>query len=435
MTSQPRNSEPTPKRRGRILCVTSNFPRWKGDSTTPFVLHLAQDLQQLGWTVDVLAPHAEADTASREYLEGVHVERFHYLWPRTLQTVCYHGGALVNLRSNRSNFLKLPALVLCQWIAILWRLMLRRYDVVHSHWVLPQGFTGTLASGLFGVPHVITIHGGDVFALRGKVSEAFKRFSLKRADVVTVNSSVTQHAVNLLEPSLKKLRVIPMGVDVDGSREVEIAQIQQIRQRYCTDGGSLLVFIGRVVAEKGVEDFIQAVEILLQSGIAVSALIIGEGQHRQRFTEMVDSRALSRSIHFTGWVDSSSIYGFFKAADVFVGPSRRADDGWVEAQGLTFLEAMAAGIPVVATRCGGIIDSVEDGVTGLLVDERSPQQIAAAVNRILGDSELRDLLTQNAELRVRERFSRQSSAESFCRAISEACGTAYVSAKKEEHAP
>ena len=79
---------------GRILCLTSNFPRWEGDSTTPFVLHLAQDLQALGWRVDVLAPHAPG-AAVRETLGGVRVERFRYLWPERLETVCYRGGALI----------------------------------------------------------------------------------------------------------------------------------------------------------------------------------------------------------------------------------------------------------------------------------------------------------------------------------------------------
>lgn len=91
---------------GRILVVTSNFPRWQGDSTTPFVLHLAQDLQNLGWHVDVLAPHSPG-SARREVIEGVTAERFRYLWPTRLQTVCYQGGALINLRlSPRSKRLE-----------------------------------------------------------------------------------------------------------------------------------------------------------------------------------------------------------------------------------------------------------------------------------------------------------------------------------------
>jgi phosphatidylinositol alpha-1,6-mannosyltransferase len=151
---------------GRILCVTSNFPRWTGDSTTPFVLHLAQDLQQLGWHIDILAPHAEG-TALRETLGGVQVERFRYLWPSSLETVCYQGGALINLRKNRTNYLKLPALISSECLNLFLRLKGGKYDLLHSHWILPQGFTGILTAGLLRIPHVTTVHGGDVLVCKG----------------------------------------------------------------------------------------------------------------------------------------------------------------------------------------------------------------------------------------------------------------------------
>ena len=156
--------------------VTSSLPRWEGDSTTPFVLHLARDLMDLGWRVRLLAPHAPS-AAVREELQGVPVERFRYLVPESSQTVCYQGGALVNLRDRPANYLKLPALVVAEWCALTRRLLRGGVDLVHSHWVLPQGLVGTLACGPLGVRHVVTVHGGDVFGLRGPFLEALKRRS------------------------------------------------------------------------------------------------------------------------------------------------------------------------------------------------------------------------------------------------------------------
>jgi len=190
-------------KRGRVLCVTSNFPRWAGDSTTPFVLHLAQDLQDRGWQVDVLAPHAEG-TALRETLGGVQVERFRYLWPPELETVCYRGGALINLRKDRTNYLKLPALLTSQYLNTAHRLIKGKHELLHSHWILPQGFTGVLTAGFFGIPHVTTVHGGDVFGLQGTLFTKFKRFTLRHADAVTVNSSVTEKAVTAIAPDLRE---------------------------------------------------------------------------------------------------------------------------------------------------------------------------------------------------------------------------------------
>ena len=398
-------------RRGRILCATSNFPRWAGDSTTPFVLHLAQDLQALGWSVDVLAPHAPG-CATRETLGGIKVERFRYLWPDSQQTVCYQGGALINLRKRRSNAIKLPLLVGVEWAAVMRRLASRRYDLLHSHWILPQGFTGVLAAKPFRVPHVITVHGGDVFALKGGVMASFKRFTLRNANAVTVNSSVTEAAVRELGPGAAPIHRIPMGVSVEHVAP-DAEPVKAIRDRYLRDGGPLLVFVGRVVEEKGVRDLIDAVGILRSSLPGVRALIVGEGQDRPELEQYVASDGLVDSVSFTGWVQPDEVAYYMAAADIFVGPSRRAENGWVEAQGLTFLEAMVARVPVIATRLGGVVDSVQDGVTGMLVDERAPDQIADAVRTLAADPGLVERLKQTAHAEVTRRFSREVSAAAF----------------------
>jgi len=167
----------------KILCVTSNFPRWSGDSTTPFVLELAKDLRRHDWIVDILAPHAPG-AAKSELIDGVRVFRFQYLYPQALQTVCYQGGALINLKKNPLNYFALLFLVTAQFIAIKKLLSAGSYDLIHSHWILPQGFNGALAHRLTSIPHVLTVHGGDVFGLQGSLMEAFKKLSLRDADFV-----------------------------------------------------------------------------------------------------------------------------------------------------------------------------------------------------------------------------------------------------------
>jgi glycosyltransferase involved in cell wall biosynthesis len=228
-------------RQGRLLVVTSNYPRWEGDSTTPFVLHLTQHLQHLGWETDVLAPHAPG-AARDETLGAVPVHRFRYLLPEKAQTVCYQGGALVNLRQNRSNLLKLPALVGAEWATVVRRLRRGAYDAVHAHWVLPQGLVGVLAA--WKVPVVVTVHGGDVFALDQPVLRAAKRLAFRQAAAVTVNSSATERAVlDLGAP--KRLERIPMGIDVDPP--VDAALVDRVRAEHRSGSGPLVALVGRVV--------------------------------------------------------------------------------------------------------------------------------------------------------------------------------------------
>jgi len=400
------------KGRGRILCVTSNFPRWAGDSTTPFVLNLAEDLQALGWQVDVLAPHAPG-AARKEAINGVNVERFRYVLPESKQTVCYQGGALVNLRKRPLEKLKLPLLVAAEFAAITWRLLTRRYDVIHSHWILPQGFTGMLASKLLRVPHVITVHGGDIFSLKGNFMNQLKRAALRSANAVTVNSSFTRKAVEDLAHPLRNLQRIPMGVDASPLSDAERQQAQALRDQYRQQNGPLLVFVGRLVEEKGAQDAITAVQLLRERLPETRLLVIGEGQDRSQLEDQVAHLALQEHVLFLGWVEPKEVRAHMAAADAFLGPSRTAQDGWVEAQGLTFLEAMAAGAPVVASRLGGIVDSVRDGETGILVDEKSPQQIADAVLKIAASPGLRENFRVAAASMLTEEFSRECSASAF----------------------
>lgn len=397
---------------GRILCVTSNYPRWAGDSTTPFVLHLAQDLQALGWQVDVLAPHAPGAALS-ETLGGVRVERFRYLWPERAQTVCYQGGALINLRKNPLNKLKLPALVAAETLAIASRLRHRDYDLLHSHWILPQGFTGHFARSVRPLPHVLTVHGGDVFGLRGRIMQQFKRMALRAADAVTVNSSVTGQAVIDTAGQPHRLERIPMGVSIEPSDARQQTEAAALRAKHRRGSGPLLLFVGRIVEEKGVGDLLQATAQLRNSHPDVHALIVGDGQDREDLRRQATEVGVADHVTFTGWVEPADVPAYFSAADIFIGPSRTARNGWIEAQGLTFLEAMVAGLPVIATRTGGIVDTVVDGETGLLVPERSPEQIASAVRRLLDDTDLAGRITAAARHRILREFSREASAAHF----------------------
>lgn len=402
---------------GRILCVTSNFPRWGGDSTTPFVLHLAQDLQRLGWHVDVLAPHAPG--ASRaELLGGVHVERFRYAWPERSQTVCYQGGALINLRKRPSEHLKLPVLVAAEISAVLRRLRSGHYDLLHSHWILPQGFAGMIARRLRPTRQVITVHGGDVFGLRGRFMLALKRAALRDADAVTVNSSATEKAVGELVPVISNLRRIPMGIAAETPGAHARQQAILLARRICPRAEPLLLFVGRLVDEKGVEDLLHALALLKQQGRPFRALILGEGQDRESLEHLSAEMGLNSVVCFTGWVDPQHVPIHLLAADMLIAPSRTAANGWVEAQGLSLLEAMALGTPVIATRCGGIPDAVQHEHTGLLVDERCPDQLAAAIARLIADSGLRARLAEAARQRATNRFSREASAYAFSELMS-----------------
>ncbi|MDH3232945.1 MAG: glycosyltransferase [Alphaproteobacteria bacterium] len=389
---------------GRVLVVTSSFPRWVGDASGSFVLNLAQDLLACGWRVDVLAPHAPG-TKVREDMDGVRVERFRYLWPARLETLCYGGGILGNLRHDRLNILKVPPLVLGEGGALLRRLVRRRYDVVNSHWLVPQGLLAALTTRLCGVRHVSTVHGSDVLALTGRTVSALNRFTLRQADAVTVNSAATRAAVDAIAPGLHRLRTIPMGIAIDAAPDADA--VARIRARHRRGAGPLLVFVGRLVREKGVGDLIDALARLVPTNPDIAAIVVGEGPDRAEFRQRAAQAGVADRIAFIGQVPPDQALQYMAAGDIFVGPS------WIEAFGLVFAEALSVGTPVIGTAIGGIAECVIHEKSGLLVAPRAPEALAAAVERFVADPEFASRTVQAGRAMVQGKLSRKATARAF----------------------
>jgi len=309
-------------------------------------------------------------------------------------------------------------LVGAEVVAVTGALLRTEYDILHSHWILPQGFAGMLAQALRPVPHVVTVHGGDVFGLRGRVMCTAKSVTLRSVNAVTTNSSVTQRAVLELAPELTNLHCIPFGVTISEPDPTQVALSHRIRGSYRRGRGPLLLFVGRVVEEKGVTDLLEALGIVLHELPDATAVIVGDGQDRSNMEKQAVSLALSSRVIFTGWVTPDQVGAYYAAADIFISASRQAPDGWIEAQGLTVLEAMASKTPVVATNLGGVPDSVINEQTGLLVPERCPRQLAAAIRRLAAEPELAAAMSAHAYRWVQERFSRNMTAATFSKLFS-----------------
>jgi glycogen(starch) synthase len=154
-----------------------------------------------------------------------------------------------------------------------------------------------------------------------------------------------------------------------------------------------VVFVGRLHPQKGVANLVRAAPLLTTAGVQV--LLVGDGPDRRRL-ERLAARAAGPPIRFVGFIPHERVPAALAAADVVVLPSR------YEELGSVLLEAMQAGRPVVATAAGGIPDAVRDGVTGLIVPPDRPAELAAAVDRVLGDPALAARLSARARARARD---------------------------------
>ena len=193
----------------RILHLTSNYPRWAGDTTTPFVHNLAAGMVERGWEsrcwhLTFRVRHAD------ELMDGVRVHRFRYFFPSLRRRCATEAARLANLRSDRTARYKVPALVAAEWASAV--ALRRKCDLLHAHWMLPQGFVAATTTSR--APYVLTVHGSDLFTLRGKRLDHFSRIAVRRAAKVTVGSSAARESVTSLAGSPDHIELIPFGVDI-----------------------------------------------------------------------------------------------------------------------------------------------------------------------------------------------------------------------------
>lgn len=392
-----------------LVTASSAFPRWEGDTTTAFVYDLSRQLVQRDFEVVVLVPHHPRSRLF-EVIGGVRVYRFRYFFPSSLERLCYEGGILPNLGKSFLARLQLPFLVLSELLA-LWSVAIKeKPDIIHAHWILPQGFTAAIVSKLLHIPFVVTAHAGDVFPLDKPVFRLLSRFSINAAAAVTANSKYTKAAVEKI--ANKAVHVIPMGVDLKLFCSASSAAAAAVRKKYAIRG-KMLLFVGRLAEKKGVTYLISAMASVINEFPGARLVVVGDGPEKAALQRQAQQLGLSGSIIFAGSVPNSQLPPYYKAADVFVLPSIVDSRGDTEGLGVVLLEAIASGTAVVASRIGGIPDIVIHNRTGLLVEQKNPGQLAEAVVSLLKNRQLAKKLSAAARKRVEARFSWKSVSDEF----------------------
>lgn len=369
----------------RILVLASTFPRWAGDTTPPFVFELSKRLAQRGHQVHVLAPHAAGAVKSEE-MDGLYVHRFQYA-PARLEMLAFGGGILENLRRSPVRWLLVPGFLLVELVALARLVRNQRIELIHAHWLIPQGLLGAVARPGVGSKLVMTAHGGDVFGMSKGVRRRLLRFTARRAHGVTAVSTVLRDELERLTGVHAK--VIPMGAD-----PASFAFMERPRSADSQTTPTIL-FVGRLVQKKGVRYLIEAMRHVSSKVPGARLVIVGDGPERPELEALAQDE-LGRQIVFKGAVPNSTLPRFYESANILVAPSVASAEGDTEGLPVVLMEAAASGVPIIASEIGGIPDLIENGRTGLLVTPGDARSLAAAILQVLSDGELAATMAANA---------------------------------------
>jgi glycosyltransferase involved in cell wall biosynthesis len=361
-----------------LLFLTQTYPRFEGDTAGPFIRDLARGLVRLGDRVTVLAPHA-AGVPARWEDRGVETVTFRYA-PERYEVLGYGRSLEADERVKGGAAIAAPLYALGLLRAVR---RARRFDLVHAHWIVPNGVIAALA-GRF--PLAIGLHGSDVFLAEKPGVRRAAAWALRRSRLLTGCSPELVNRVRALGFPEERSRVIPYGVDVE-TFSPGPGRIWRERLGIPVDA-PLVLSVGRMATKKGFHVLMEALpEILLASEASGAHVVLaGEGDllpDLQRHASRFDGR-----LHLPGPVLRDTLPDLYRAADLFVLPAVHDSKGNVDGLPNVILEAMASGLPVVASGISGIPLAVEEGRTGLLVPERDPAALAGALRKLLADREL-----------------------------------------------
>jgi glycosyltransferase involved in cell wall biosynthesis len=284
-------------------------------------------------------------------------------------------------------------------------------DAAIAFFGIPSGPVGLLLKLSAGVPYLVSLRGGDVpgfqpydLALFHKLLGPVIRLLWKRSAGIVANSAGLRALARRFAPEME-IEVIPNGVD---ARTFHPALTDET-----APGPVRLLFVGRVVFQKGLDVLLRALAALAARDFHLE--IIGDGDQRAPLSAEIERLGLGGKITFAGWCDRAAIAERYRRADLFVFPSR--DEGMPN----VVLEAMASGLPIVATVIAGSEDLVRAGENGCLVPPEDATALAAALDRLIAQPELRRTMGRASREIVEREYTWTRVAACYLELLREKC--------------
>lgn len=372
------------------------FPLW-GNGSGAFLRELTLELVKRGHEIAIVAPDKRKLPGIKHYMvkppqPGVFVS--HPEWQNAKKYSDMNGQELGQIYTS---YLKSSIDAVSDF----------NPEIIHVfHTAFLPGIARIIKI-LFGIKFIITTHGSDLEYLEkdrrliGMINDANRVVRY----VTAVSEYTKNRYIKMFGPHLKhKTKVIMGGVRISNYKKDE-QKIKEINKKFNLDGKKVVLFTGRLSVNKGVKYLVNAAK-----EIQGTVLIVGGGSEKENLENLIKSGNI-KNVIMVGYLSpekSDLFHAFYERANVYVSPSV-----WEEPLGLTILEAMAAGTPVVATKKGGMVSIIRDGENGFFIRARNSKEIAEKVNMLLANDALREQAANRARKTVEEKFTWEKIAGQF----------------------
>jgi glycosyltransferase involved in cell wall biosynthesis len=279
-----------------------------------------------------------------------------------------------------------------------------RIDIFHAHdWLVATAGIGL--KHVFRKPFFATVHSTEIGRRDGihsdyerMIHETEAWLTYEAWKVVCCSDYMVQHVKWAFGLPTDKLMMIPNGVNTEVYKKNEKEDLAKFRKKYALPEEKVVLFVGRLVYEKGVHVLVNAAPKVLEKTNA-KFIIVGNGYMKDQLLNIVNSTGLAHKVMFTGFVDDDTLRRLQRCADVSVVPSL------FEPFGIVALEAMAARSPVVVSDTGGLSEIVNHDVDGVKVYTGNPDSLAWGITRVLTNEQYANTIRTNAYQKIQEKYN------------------------------
>ena len=370
----------------KILMLTWEYPPRIVGGIARVVHDLSHRLIKDGHEVHVIT-YKEGNVGDYENDKGVHVHRVN------------------NYMINPNNFIDWIMQLNFNMIAKANELMEKegKFDVIHAHDWLVTYAAKTLKNS-YNIPIVATIHATESGRNSG-IHDEMQRYIndtewllTYEASEVLVNSNYMKNELQrLFGLPFEKINVVPNGINLTAFNGIE--RDYDFRRQYAADNEKIILFLGRLVYEKGVQYLIAAMPKILANYHDAKLVIAGKGGMMDKLREQVNHLNIANKVYFTGYLNGKQVNKMYKAADISVFPST------YEPFGIVALEAMLAGVPTVVSDVGGLNEIVEHRVNGMKSYAGNANSLADSILSLLYDPQLCSNCVKQAKLKVKKEYN------------------------------
>ena len=278
-----------------------------------------------------------------------------------------------------------------------------KFDVIHAHdWLVANA--AKVLKHAYDIPLVSTIHATESGRNSGihddtqrYINDTEWMLTYESTEVIVNSNFMKGHIQGLFGLPFEKINVIPNGINLTNFNGLE-RDYEFIRQ-YASDNEKIILYMGRLVYEKGIQHLISAMPKILNGYNDAKLIIAGKGGMTDELKAQAEALGISNKVYFTGYLNAKQVQKMYKCADVAVFPST------YEPFGIVALEAMLAGVPTVVSDVGGLDEIVEHGVTGMKSYAGNSNSIADSILALLYDHQLAAKVSKNAKAKVKELYN------------------------------